>query len=226
MERCLEVQQAYQRIGTLAERYDGMMTASTLVGRLALRLFWGFDELTYQKYQQQAFAGIPAGFSGRLLEIPVGTGALSLPIYRSLPQAEIVCMDYSQNMLQIAKDRALSMGIANLQFNVGDVSDIPYPSESYDAVLSINGLHAFPDKLSALCETQRVLKKGGIFSGCAYVKGENVLTDLFVRTFCSYRGYFTPPFDTKDSFAERLRGLYRDVKVETIGSFACFQCKK
>ncbi|SDZ77592.1 class I SAM-dependent methyltransferase [Selenomonas ruminantium] len=222
----MEVHRAYQRIGTLAARYDGMMTASTVVGRLALRLFGGFDEQTYPKYKKLAFAGIPADFSGRLLEIPVGTGALSLPIYCSLPQAEIVCMDYSQNMLQIAEDRAISMGLSNLRFNHGDVSNLLDMDESYDAVLSINGLHAFPNKISALRETQRVLKAGGIFTGCAYIKGENKLTDLFVRTFCSHRGYFTPPFDTKYSFEKRLRTLYRDVKLETVGSFVCFRCKK
>ncbi len=222
----MEVQQAYQRIGTLAERYDGMMTASSYLGRLALRIFWGFDGQTYRKYRTQAFAGIPADFSGRLLEVPVGTGALSLPVYRALPRAEIVCVDYSQNMLQIAQERALAMGLSRLQFVVGDVSRLAYPDASYDAVLSINGLHAFPDKRAALRETHRVLKAGGIFSGCSYVKGENTLTDLFVRTFCCYRGYFTPPFATQSSLEENLRSLYRDVQVTTVGSFACFQCKK
>ena len=129
-------------------------------------------------------------------------------------------------MLQIAEDRAISMGLSNLRFNHGDVSNLPDMDESYDAVLSINGLHAFPNKISALRETQRVLKAGGIFTGCAYIKGENKLTDLFVRTFCSHRGYFTPPFDTEYSFEKRLRTLYRDVKLETVGSFVCFRCKK
>jgi len=226
MQRCKEVQKAYQRVGSLSDRYDGMMTATSPLGRLALRLFWQFDEHTYQRYRTQAFAGIPAGFSGRLLEIPVGTGALSLPVYHSFPQAEVTCVDYSQNMLETARERALDLGLNQLQFSLGDVSHLPYPADSFDLVLSINGLHAFPDKSAALQETQRVLKTGGIFSGCTYIQGENGLTDLFVRTFCSYRGYFTPPFDTISSLRERLQQLYREVHLESIGSFACFQCQK
>ena len=202
------------------------MTANTLVGRLALRLFWQFNPESYQRYLAKAFAGIPQDFSGRLLEVPVGTGALSLPVYQSLPEAEIVCVDYSQNMLNIAQKRASYMGLSRVEFAVGDVSSLAYPEATYDAVLSVNGLHAFPDKEAALHETQRVLKNGGIFTGCVYVKGENALTDFFVRTFCSYRGYFTPPFDTAASLRARLSNFYQDVQVETVGSFACFQCRK
>ena len=68
MQRYAEVRQAYQRIGIRASRYDGMMTNSSMLGRLALRLFWGLPEENYRKYIAQAFSGIPAGFDGRMLE--------------------------------------------------------------------------------------------------------------------------------------------------------------
>ena len=226
MQRYAEVRQAYQRIGIRASRYDGMMTNSSMLGRLALRLFWGLSEENYRKYIAQAFSGIPAGFDGRMLEVPVGTGALSLPVYCDLPGADITCLDFSQEMLAKARERAVAMDLFRLKFLAGDVGQLPFADNSFDLVLSINGFHAFPDKPSAFRETWRVLQKNGIFTGCVYISGQNVVTDLFVKTFCSYRGYFTPPFDNLDSLQEKLRLLYKDVQVTNIGSFACFKCQK
>ena len=71
-----------------------------------------------------------------------------------------------------------------------------------------------------------VLKKGGTFTGCCYVKGQNRITDLFVQAFCVPMGFFTPPFDTAASLEERLRSMYREVKVTRTGSFAGFVCRK
>ncbi|MDY4474147.1 class I SAM-dependent methyltransferase [Mitsuokella sp.] len=226
MERYVKIKQAYRRVGMLASSYDGMMTNSTWLGHLALRLFWGFTETDYRRYIQQAFAGIPAGFDGRLLEVPVGTGALSLPVYRDLPRADITCLDFSAEMLEKARERAQAMELPQLRFLAGDVGNLPFREGSFDLVLSINGFHAFPDKPAAFRETHRVLKKDGIFTGCVYIRGQHAVTDLFVRTFCSHQGYFTPPFDTLASLQERLQRLYRDVRVCHIGSFACFTCRK
>lgn len=226
MQRYAEVRQAYQRIGIRASRYDGMMTNSSLLGRLALRMFWGLSEDKYQRYINQAFGGIPIGYAGKILEVPVGTGALSLPVYRDLPRAEITCLDFSEKMLDKARERALAMELFRVKFLSGDVGRLPFADETFDLVLSVNGFHAFPDKPAAFRETWRVLQKNGIFTGCVYVSGQNAVTDLFVKTFCSYRGYFTPPFDTLDSLREKLRLLYREVEVTNIGSFACFKCQK
>ena len=48
---------------------------------------------------------------------------------------------------------------------------------SFDAVLSLNGFHAFLDKEAAYRETFRVLRPGGTFCGCFYVKGEHPRTE-------------------------------------------------
>jgi ubiquinone/menaquinone biosynthesis C-methylase UbiE len=48
------------------------------------------------RYIERALAGIPEGFSGRLLEVPVGTGVLTLPVYRNSPRADVTCLDYSR----------------------------------------------------------------------------------------------------------------------------------
>ena len=124
-----------------------MITCSTLSGRAVCRLVWGMGRAETQDYLCAALSGIPEGFSGRLLEVPVGTGILTMPLYREMPEAEITCLDYSPEMLERAKSRG--EGLAHVRFQQGDVGALPFGNSSFDIVLSLNGFHAFPDKEAA-----------------------------------------------------------------------------
>ena len=55
---------------------------------------------------------------------------------------------------------------------------LPYVDGTFDIVLSLNGFRAFPDKEAAYREVFRVLRSGGTFCGCFYVKGEQKRTEL------------------------------------------------
>ena len=204
--------------------YDGMMTNSSQLGRLAMKYFWQLTDEKYEAFINQAFAGLPDRFEGRLLEIPVGTGVLSLPIFGRLKAARIVCADFSAEMLEAARGNA--KGMSNVEFVQCDVGAMPFDDESFDHVLSINGFHAFADKDAAYSETRRVLREGGTFSGCMYVKGLNERTDFFVEKFCERQGFFTPPYDTLTTLVERLKGMYSDVEISHVEAFAGFVCRK
>ena len=108
----------------------------------------------------------------------------------------------------------------------GDVGALPFRDESFDIVLSLNGFHAFPDKEAAFRETARVLKKGGIFCGCFYIKEEFRRTDWFVKHLYVPKRFFTPPFETKASLESRLRELYTEVSVHTVQAEGIFRCRK
>ena len=192
MNRKAEIHAAYEHLGTHAAHYDGMMTGTSVFGCLALRFLWQFSKEEYASYMAHLLASVPHDFAGSLLEVPVGTGSLTMPLYQTLPRAKITCL--------------------------GD--------GTFDHVLTVNGLHAVPQKDAALDEMCRVLAPGGIFSGSCYVRGERSVTDIFVRTFCTWRGFFTPPYDTAYSLRSRLAARYESVHLHTIGSFAEFICKK
>ena len=108
----------------------------------------------------------------------------------------------------------------------GDVGTLPFEDSSFDALLSLNGFHAFPDKEAAWKEINRVLKPGGIFCGCFYIQGEKKHTDRIVRDIYVPKGFFTPPFETKKSLAERLAKDYMDIKLSTVYGIASFTCRK
>lgn len=226
MNRHDAIQNAYRGLGKEATFYDGMITCSTLPGRAVCGLVWNMGREKNTRYLEKALSGIPEGFTGRLLEVPVGTGVLTMPVYKTLPRAEITCLDYSPDMMAAARRRAKTAGLANVQFRQGDVGALPFEDGSFDQVLSLNGFHAFPDKEAAYREIIRVLKPGGTFCGCFYVKGENSRTDWFIEKIYTPQGFFTPPYETAESLRQRLSDLYTEITVETVEAMACFTCRK
>ena len=226
MERKSEIKSAYKSLGKAHSFYDGMMTGTTLPGRFIQKIVWCMDREDALEYQARSFEMIPSDFSGKLLEVPVGTGVLSMPVWKTLPRADITCLDYSDKMMVSAEERAKDMEIRNITFRQGDVGALPFGDEEFDAVVSLNGFHAFPDKDAAYRETCRVLKPGGIFCGCFYVQGSNARTDRMIRMFYIKSGFFTPPFETIESLQSRLKRMYREAAVTNVRSIAVFQCRK
>ena len=226
MTRREQIRSAYRLTGGNAGFYDGMMTYSTLPGKAICRIVWNMDREKNIDYLERALSGVPEDFSGRLLEVPVGTGVLTMPVWQSLPQAEITCLDYSPDMMASAQEKAKRLGIANVAFTQGDVGALPFADESFDIVLSLNGFHAFPDKEAAYRETYRVLKKGGTFCGCFYIKDECGRTDWFIRHLYQPKGFFTAPYETQSSLRERLSRMYQNAEVSAVEGIGCFRCGK
>ena len=177
-------------------------------------------------YLEKALSGIPEHFSGRLLEVPVGTGILTMPLYKTLRKADITCLDYSADMMKQAREKADHLHLKNVAFQQGDAGTLPYTDGAFDIVLSLNGFHAFPDKEAAYREVFRVLRAGGIFCGCFYVKGEQKRTDWHVRHMYEKTGFFTPPYETTFSLKKQLEKLYPAATLGTVKSMAWFVCRK
>lgn len=226
MTRREQIKSAYRLTGGNASFYDGMMTYSTLLGKAVCRLVWNMDREKNLDYLERALSGVPEGFTGKLLEVPVGTGVLTMPVYRELPRANITCLDYSEAMMASAQAKAQAAGLSNVRFMQGDVGALPFEDGAFDIVLSLNGFHAFPDKEAAYRETFRVLKPGGTFCGCFYIRGGCSRTDWFIKHLYQPKGFFTPPYETEDSLRERLEGMYTRSEVSHVDGIGCFKCVK
>ncbi len=226
MTRREQIKSAYKLTGGIASFYDGMMTYSTFLGKAICRMVWNMDREKNLDYLERALSGVPEGFAGRLLEVPVGTGVLTMPVYRELPKADITCLDYSEAMMASAQAKAQAAGLQNVRFMKGDVGALPFEDGRFDIVLSLNGFHAFPDKDAAYRETFRVLRPGGTFCGCFYISGGCARTDWFIKHLYQQKGFFTPPYETEDSLRKRLEGMYNRVEVSRVEGIGCFTCVK
>jgi ubiquinone/menaquinone biosynthesis C-methylase UbiE len=175
--------------------YDNYITSGNLFFKIASKIIWGFED---KDYSVKLLENIPNNFDGKILDIPVGTGILTIEKYKQLTNSEIICMDYSNDMLEKAKERFESNNLKNIECKQGDVGNILFEKETFDIVLSMNGFHAFPDKEKAFIEIKRVLKNGGYFIGCFYVKEITKRTDFFINNIFVKNGTFTPPFYDKN----------------------------
>ena len=225
MERKEAIRSAYRMTGG-NNFYDGMITCSTLSGKAVCRLVWDMNKAENDAYLEKALSGIPEHFSGRLLEVPIGTGILTMPVYQTMPEADITCLDYSVDRMGQAQEKAERLNLKNVAFQQGDVGALPYKDDTFDVVLSLKGFHPFPDKEAAYREVFRVLRPGGTFCGCFYVAGECKRTDWFVQHVYEKTGFFTQPYETAFSLKKRLEGMYAAVTLGTVKSMAWFTCRK
>jgi SAM-dependent methyltransferase len=94
----------------------------------------------------------------RVLEPGSGNGEFTLRLAQS--GADITAIDISPRQVEIAKNRLASFSNVNTQ--VGDVTQLPFPNETFDAIVGNAVLHHF-DLNTTLPELYRVLKPGGHF---------------------------------------------------------------
>lgn len=203
--------------------YDDVLTQSKWWSKLYIHLFWSVDDIAIA---DKLLGMLPMEFSGKLLDVPCGTLNLTAERYRELPNAHITCLDYSEDMLAGTKARAAQLGLANLDVMQGDVGALPFAAESFDAVLSMNGLHVFRNKPKAYAEMTRVLKPGGLFLGCFYVRGECKRSDFVVNAVLARRGWFTPPFQTKSEVVATLRQHFSTAEVYSEKAMLWFCCMR
>lgn len=202
--------------------YDDVLTQRNFFSRMYIRLFWsGTDD---NVIAQKVLSYIPDDFSGELLDVPVGTAVFTEHKWAALKNAHITCLDYSMDMLEQARKRL--GGYAQIKCMQGDVGALPMGDGAFDVVVSMNGFHAFPDKKRAFQETWRVLKPGGDFIACFYIKGKSKRTDWLVKNILARKGWFTPPFQTEEELREILQKLYKEVSVHLDGSMVYFRCVK
>lgn len=97
-----------------------------------------------------------------LLEIAAGTGVVTRALARALPEnVEIVATDLNQAMLDQAE--AVGTGERRIEWRQADAMQLPFPDDTFDAVVCQFGVMFFPDKSKAFSEVRRVLKPGGVF---------------------------------------------------------------
>lgn len=98
-------------------------------------------------------------FSGRLLEVGVGTG-LALPLYgKSL---SVTGIDLSADMLAKAQERAERKHISNIEaLQVMDATATTFADESFDVAIAMYVLTVVPDPAAVMHEMARVVKVGG-----------------------------------------------------------------
>jgi SAM-dependent methyltransferase len=96
----------------------------------------------------------------KVLEPSCGHGGGGAYVMKTLHPASYTGLDFNPDGVAFAKRR---YDLPGLDFVHGDAEDLPFPDESFDAVLNVEASHAYPHFDRFLSEMVRVLRPGGHF---------------------------------------------------------------
>ena len=140
-ERARDVQTMFARIASHYDLMNRLMTA-------------GQD----MRWRREVIrrANLPA--QGCLLDLGTGTGDLARLGLRKCSGCQVTAADFTLEMMQEGRKKASPVG---LEWSAADALNLPFASESFDAVVSGFLLRNVTDVKRSLHEQGRVLKPGG-----------------------------------------------------------------
>ncbi len=113
------------------------------------------------------------GIEDKILDMGCGGGFLSN--FLASKNLQVSAVDLSKDALQVARKQDFSQTV---QYEIQDVSDLSYNSNSFSAVCAMDLLEHVEDPQEVIGEASRVLEKEGLFF--FYTFNRNILAELLV----------------------------------------------
>lgn len=100
--------------------------------------------------------------SGKIIDVGTGPGYLPFEIAKRSQSLEIIGIDISSKMVEIANKNAENFGLSErVKFQIGDVANLPFEDKSFEFVVSTLSFHHWSKPRESLNETHLVLKENG-----------------------------------------------------------------
>ena len=134
---------------SIAPAYDFMNRAMTL----------GID----QWWRRVAVKMVCCARPRHILDVATGTGDFAIDLYRQLKPEQVVGIDLSQGMLDVAREKIARHRLQeHVTVEQGDCLSLPFADESFDAVTVAFGVRNFEHLLQGYRQMHRVLRPGGM----------------------------------------------------------------
>ena len=134
----------------------------------------------------------------QILDLGCGSGYPSIQAARIAPHGKVTALDVSSEMLRVARRRAETLNLTNIEFIQQDMDSLPFPDDSFDCVTARFSLMFVDHPLGTLKEVRRVLKTNGAFAACVWSSYEK--NPLPARVLKKYHDIPVSHPDVKGSF--------------------------
>jgi SAM-dependent methyltransferase len=103
---------------------------------------------------------IPAGAT--VLDVGCGTGASAIPAAERVgPEGKVIAVDLAERRLEIARRKAATRELANVEFRLGDMENLGYPDQHFDTVICVFAIFFVPDVAKQIGELWRMVRPNG-----------------------------------------------------------------
>lgn len=150
----------------------------------------------HRSWKHQAVDNLVNDASGKYLDVCCGTGDLALLIAERLyANGSVTGLDFSKNMLKVAKSRELKRReesrnlVAQVDWQEGDAQALPFADNSFDGAIISFGLRNLTDLPRGIKEMARVVKPGGKVINLDLGKATN---PIFAPAFHLFFSYVVP----------------------------------
>jgi ubiquinone/menaquinone biosynthesis C-methylase UbiE len=97
-----------------------------------------------------------------VLDVGCGTGASALPAAEQVgPKGKVIAVDLADRLLEIARRKAASRKLENIEFRLGDMDNLGFPDQHFDAVICVFAIFFVPDVAKQIRELWRMVRPNG-----------------------------------------------------------------
>jgi SAM-dependent methyltransferase len=146
------------------------------------------------------YSWLGLGPQAHVLEVASGSGGPALHLARKY-KCRITGIDINEEGLNTARQAARAMQLDNADFRSVDMDNqLPFETDSFDAVICIDSMNHFRDRLSVLREWHRVLKAGRriLFTDPVVLTGPVSNEELAARSNIGY--FLFVPLEVTEGF--------------------------
>src|SRR5699024_3668570 len=116
----------------------------------------------HKRWRKDVMKRMQVQEGSQVLDVCTGTGDWALSLVEAVGDSgKVTGLDFSKNMLQVAKEKSEQIPEEQLQFIHGNAMELPFPDDSFDYVTIGFGLRNVPDYDQVIREMYRVVKPGG-----------------------------------------------------------------
>ncbi len=155
----------------IAQRYD----------KLNRILSFGLDRL----WRSSAIRRLGNQFEKRVLDVATGTGDIAFSLLDLHPK-EIVGVDISEEMLQVARRKSSFQGSDRIRFVNASAEQLPFDRDRFHGAIVAFGVRNFADLEAGLRSVQRVLKPFAPLVILEFSRPENRLVHMLYRMYSKW----------------------------------------